>query len=316
MSKSPEESIGTPRNALLRYYSVVHGSYIEQDIDIKREWKTSEWGTVKRYFKEECIYCGEIETEEQQHQKEHLHSIVDGGLDIKANVLPACKNCNKQKGRRSDWKEFMREKAGEKAEKRIKKVQKYRIEECKWDEVKEHQLFTNKVLFDIRTEKLEEHILRWATIELYGKELNRYIYHITTEQKWKDAKKKNKFPAKPSCQDVEIKCSYENLLTGVLEKVNPNYVPGENYVILSFEVETLERLNIPLELHMFLGQAFQHIKGQIEIDKVEISSSHLFQLDEDIGKLKGALKSIPHSLTKRYGIRNFLGFDPQNNNWE
>ncbi|PFZ89034.1 hypothetical protein COL78_28700 [Bacillus wiedmannii] len=314
MSKSPEKSTGTLTNAVWRYYSKVYGSYIEQDLDIKRKWKTSEWGTVKGYFKKECIYCGKLETEEQQHQKEHLHSIFEGGLDIKANVLPACKSCNEEKGRRSDWKEFMREKAGEKAEERIKKVKKYRIEECKWDKVKVHRLFTNKVLFDIRTEKLEEHILRWATIELYGNELNRYIYHVITENEWKDAKKKKKLPANSSCQDVEIKCSYENLLTWALEKVNPNYVAGENYVILSFEIEKLKKLNIPLELHTFVGQTFLHIKGQIEIDKVEITPSCLFQLNGEIWRLKKALQSIPHSLTNKYGIKSFLGFDPKNKN--
>ncbi|PDY52293.1 HNH endonuclease [Bacillus toyonensis] len=42
-------------------------------------------------------------------EREHLKSILKGGLDIKANIAPACRDCNSTKGDRVGWEEFFDE---------------------------------------------------------------------------------------------------------------------------------------------------------------------------------------------------------------
>jgi len=75
------------------------------------------------YFDNKCCYCGtgiSKKTLSQDHlipmNKEFL------GLHAWGNVVPCCRDCNNEKNNKS-WKEFIINKAGEKADKRTRKIE-------------------------------------------------------------------------------------------------------------------------------------------------------------------------------------------------
>jgi hypothetical protein len=322
MTRLPEQSTGTYNNASWRYFSRVYGEYIEREIGVVRDWDTKAgWEAVKEYFAFECIYCGVKEKESKKHEKEHLDSVASGGLHLKGNVLPACSTCNKEKGNRYGWEEFIRLKAQkklrkksalEKAEQKIKLIEKYREDECKWKKVIKHRLYTNPALFEFKTDDMEKHLWRWVTEELYGHELGKYLYHVTTWEKWGDALEANKFPSDiGDLKNGEIPCSSENLLALVREKFDKYHNVTKKYVILSFDLDELRALNIPTKLHQFVDSYFIHIIGQVDMKKVTIIPSNPFYLDSDLDKMKAALESIPHSVTSTYKIKRFPGYDPK-----
>lgn len=48
-----------------------------------------------------CVYCGRSSPEVVLHA-DHAKSVAEGGLDIEANLVTACSDCNFGKGRRSE----------------------------------------------------------------------------------------------------------------------------------------------------------------------------------------------------------------------
>ncbi|MDA2095473.1 HNH endonuclease signature motif containing protein [Bacillus cereus] len=243
MTKNIEENNSQFTNATWRYFAVVFGKYIEEGLSIdNKDWRTTGWNKVLKEFDERCIYCNKKRNSTVRLQKEHLHSISTGGLDIKANVLPACSKCNQQKGNEKDWREFLKGKRKpnkKQAENRIKKIESYRVNQCDWRGVQQHKMYkTSGYLFEHYSGDLEKNAFKWITNLLYQDELTRYVYHITTLSTWEEAKRTGQYPPKRS-SEVKVKCSSEDNLpvTGLGYAISNCATPGSQLVILSFDLE-------------------------------------------------------------------------------
>jgi 5-methylcytosine-specific restriction endonuclease McrA len=47
-----------------------------------------------------CLYCGD-HFQERDLSRDHVHPLVQGGVDVWTNVVTACKHCNSRKGGRT-----------------------------------------------------------------------------------------------------------------------------------------------------------------------------------------------------------------------
>lgn len=62
---------------------------------------TLQWEQIKKYFNNECAYCGESSPLAQEHH----FPLVLGGEYAVSNIVPSCRRCNSSKGPKlfSDW---------------------------------------------------------------------------------------------------------------------------------------------------------------------------------------------------------------------
>jgi hypothetical protein len=325
MVKNYEEATGIFRNATRRYLAKVIGQYIESDIEIGTDWrKDSVWkGIVKNEFNNECIYCGSIEGEEIEIvrkknkqkvvvklEREHLVSISEGGLDIKANIAPACRTCNSIKGDKLDWKDYFKKIKEEESDpdeleqikQREERVIQYIDEKCKWKEVQEHKLY-NAFISDITSKILETNVLQWVTNWL-NDDLYEYIYHITTK-KAVDAVYRTAEKLYPVEDNTKIKCSYELLLDMVISD-SFTFEPNEELVLLAMKKERLKELGISYD-DVYTGalQPFLHIKEKVHIS--EFAKSKYFILEDVMEPLLEAVIEFPFSLIN--SERKFSGYN-------
>ena len=63
-----------------------------------------QWEQIKKDFNHQCCYCGKKTTLEQ----EHFIPVASSGGYTKENIIPACKRCNRSKGKKDffDWYPF------------------------------------------------------------------------------------------------------------------------------------------------------------------------------------------------------------------
>ena len=74
--------------------------------EAKRMWRRA----IKEHFNCQCVYCGET-YELNELTLDHVLPRCHGGGDIR-NVVPACVQCNQDKGSTTDWLSWMRDKHG------------------------------------------------------------------------------------------------------------------------------------------------------------------------------------------------------------
>ena len=91
-----------------------------------------------------------------------------------------------------------------------------------------------------------------------------YIYHLTTEKEWEQAKIDGAY--KPDGYDLEgfIHCSIETQVAGVLERF---YKGQTGLVKLKIEKAKVSR-PVLFELAQDINQLFPHIYGTLNIDSV------------------------------------------------
>ncbi|MGM2669627.1 HNH endonuclease [Bacillus cereus group sp. Bce026] len=303
MTKNIEENNSHFKNAAWRYFAVVFGKYIEEGLSIaNKDWRTTGWNKVLKEFDERCIYCNKKRSSTVRLQKEHLNSISTGGLDIKANVLPACSKCNQQKGNEKKWRDFLKEKSKpnkKQAENRIKKIEKYRVNHCDWQGVQQHKMYQeSKGFFERYSGDLESSAFKWITNLLYHDELSRYVYHITTLSTWEEAKNSGQYPPKGSSK-VKVKCSYEDNLpvTGLKYAISNCATPDSELVILSFDLTNFRiadhytRVYLPGETENFID-----ILIATQIKNIRASKPFSINKPTDI---KEALSDIVWSLSHK-----------------
>lgn len=345
MTRPPEDATGDLLNVTRRYFAKVLGKYIEMELKIDSTWRDSGWDEVKAFFNNKCVYCeaqeGDTKTrykaskkggqpKEEKYEvtleKEHLDNIVDGGLDVRGNVVPACKDCNRSKKHRT-WIQFLEYKVKEEFDEddtdnpqiahlineREKKILDYRNSDlCKWKEVEQlDKTKLSKLLTVNAQEYMEQQALRWITATIYMEEgLYDYIYHVTTATLWEEAVKEenNKYPLDKE-QDNIIKCSYESLLYRISEKFQ--FTEEDDLVIISFGTKKINYRSI--KTVNFEGEYYQHIIGPLEnindlINEGTIKVSAPFKL-ENYENIKNALETIDHTLTKQG--KKFPGYEPK-----
>jgi 5-methylcytosine-specific restriction endonuclease McrA len=64
----------------------------------------STWRDAIQVFRGRCAYC---RSDAHPLQRDHVIPLSRGGLDVPANVVPACEACNTSKGD-SNWRSWMR----------------------------------------------------------------------------------------------------------------------------------------------------------------------------------------------------------------
>jgi hypothetical protein len=69
---------------------------------LRNDFTKSQWDDTLKYFGHSCAYCG-IKTESLE--QEHFHPLSKGGEYSKANIIPACRDCNNNKREKlfHDW---------------------------------------------------------------------------------------------------------------------------------------------------------------------------------------------------------------------
>jgi 5-methylcytosine-specific restriction endonuclease McrA len=89
-----------------KYQKTEKGIYAKQKVAIKRKYqiKTSDctltlaqWQEIKEQYGNACAYCRKPLA---RLEKDHVIPLSKGGKHTKANVVPACRTCNAQKGNR------------------------------------------------------------------------------------------------------------------------------------------------------------------------------------------------------------------------
>ena len=74
-----------------------------QSNEAKRLWRRA----IKEHFNCTCVYCG---TTYEIHELtlDHVKPKRDGGEDLTSNLVPACRQCNQDKGS-SNWQRWLRQ---------------------------------------------------------------------------------------------------------------------------------------------------------------------------------------------------------------
>ena len=91
-----------------------------------------------------------------------------------------------------------------------------------------------------------------------------FIYHITTQSEWEQAKINNEYLPKNYEADGFIHCSIERQIAGVLERF---YQGHKNLVKLKIEKEKVNR-PVLFELAHDINELFPHIYGSLNINAV------------------------------------------------
>ena len=91
-----------------------------------------------------------------------------------------------------------------------------------------------------------------------------YIYHVTTQKEWEQAKKEGEY--KPAGYEAEgfIHCSIERQVSGVLDRF---YKGQTGLVKLKIEKAKVSR-PVLFELAADLNELFPHIYGTLNIDSI------------------------------------------------
>ena len=64
---------------------------------VKRGHTNKDWENKKIKFSNRCAYCGQ----QKKLTKDHIIPIIAGGGDEIGNIVPACMDCNRRKGKKS-----------------------------------------------------------------------------------------------------------------------------------------------------------------------------------------------------------------------
>lgn len=305
MKKNAKIPIGTYRNSTWRFLAKIIGEQIEKEIGLEDNWRTpSGWGGIKEIFNNECIYCGIKEGEKVtitskrgerevtlKLEREHLKSISKGGLDIKANIAPACRICNLEKSDDVSWENFfdqIEKLTDEERKKRKNKVLEYINEKCMWEEVQKHPLFSMNTTL-ITTDFIEKDVLSWIR-EWTNEGLYNYVYHITTEKEIQ-----GKLDFYPLNRNV-IKCCFEHHLGIVIsDYIEPG--PSDDLVLLAIKLESLDKLNIKYEkVYNKSLVPFIHILDKVPTSEIHFSKT--FNLVDDCEQLKESLRGFEFSLAR------------------
>ena len=91
-----------------------------------------------------------------------------------------------------------------------------------------------------------------------------YIYHITSQKEWEQAKLNGSYQPVGFDNDGFIHCSIERQIAGVLERF---YKGQTGLVILKIEKAKVSR-PVLFELAVDLDELFPHIYGALNIDSV------------------------------------------------
>lgn len=91
-----------------------------------------------------------------------------------------------------------------------------------------------------------------------------YIYHVTTQKEWEEAKVQGYYQPIQFELDGFIHCSVENQVSGVLDRF---YKGQTGLVKLKIEKAKLER-PLLFELAVDLDELFPHIYGSLNLDSV------------------------------------------------
>ncbi|MFJ9304724.1 HNH endonuclease signature motif containing protein [Bacillus toyonensis] len=299
MSKAVEEYNSKFTNGVWRYFAETLGKYLEKEFKITREWKTTGWEGIIGHFDKSCIYCMEKRSDSVKLEKEHLHSTSTGGLDIKANVLPACSNCNKEKGNDNDWERFLLDKEKpnlNEAKIRINKINEYRENECGWKDIQDHYLFKDREKhFKFYTQHLEQEAFRWVTTIIHQDKLFKYAYHITTITAWKNAKQECQYPPK-NFNSMLVHCSYEDTLPlgGLGIAISEDLELENEFIILSFDLEEINSNIYHRVVYPGRSEPYIDITGPISLDKIKPSKP--FKVKNSVS-IKEALSDIEWSLS-------------------
>ena len=91
-----------------------------------------------------------------------------------------------------------------------------------------------------------------------------FIYHITTQTQWEEAKQKGFYEADTLASEGFMHCSTEDQVSGVLER----YYQGRTGLVkLTIQKDKVERPLI-FELAGSINELFPHIHGQLNLDAV------------------------------------------------
>ncbi len=91
-----------------------------------------------------------------------------------------------------------------------------------------------------------------------------YIYHVTTQSEWEQAKLKGEYQPTQFEQEGFIHCSVEKQVAGVLDRF---YKGQTNLVKLKIEKAKVQR-PLLFELATDLDELFPHIYGSLNLDSV------------------------------------------------
>ena len=91
-----------------------------------------------------------------------------------------------------------------------------------------------------------------------------YIYHVTTQKEWEQAKLDNEYKPAGYEQEGFIHCSIEKQVSGVLDRF---YKGQKDLVKLKIEKAKVQR-PVLFELATDLDELFPHIYGPLNIDSV------------------------------------------------
>lgn len=80
---------------------------------------------VRQFFGDKCCYCGDP-LQSGRVAQDHLLGLNkdDLGLHAWGNIVPACGDCNAKK-QHKPWKDFLMERAGERAAERFRKIKEF-----------------------------------------------------------------------------------------------------------------------------------------------------------------------------------------------
>ncbi|BDQ11765.1 DUF952 domain-containing protein [Sediminibacterium sp. TEGAF015] len=91
-----------------------------------------------------------------------------------------------------------------------------------------------------------------------------FIYHITTQTQWEEAKQKGFYEADTLASEGFMHCSTEDQVAGVLDR----YYQGRTGLVkLTIQKDKVERPLI-FELAGSINELFPHIHGQLNLDAV------------------------------------------------
>jgi uncharacterized protein (DUF952 family) len=91
-----------------------------------------------------------------------------------------------------------------------------------------------------------------------------FIYHVTTQKEWEQAKKKGEYQPAGFDQEGFIHCSIERQVPGVLDRF---YQGQTGLVKLKIEKAKVTR-PVLFELAVDLDELFPHIYGALNLDSV------------------------------------------------
>jgi hypothetical protein len=112
-------------NIALRIFLQDMGEAYDEERGLKPYDGAKDFPEVKRFFNDECCYCGDALAAARVAQ-DHLIPMNKTALGLHAwgNVVPACIGCNAKK-QGAEWHAYLVTRAGEKAAERYQKVQEF-----------------------------------------------------------------------------------------------------------------------------------------------------------------------------------------------